>query len=113
MAIGLSPRTVYKINREHFVHNLLIYGCIFYYRNGENDSVPPNKRKKKEMQADDLQEVPSSLSANGNAMKGASLTYMNDQLRRSNRRQKVRGEKEYIVDSTMLLRDLKVKVITK
>jgi hypothetical protein len=38
---------------------------------------------------------------------------MNDQLRRSNRRQKVRGEKEYIVDSTMLLRDLKVKVIIK
>ena len=44
-------------------------------------------------------------------MKGASLAYMNDQIRRSNRRQKVRGEKEFIVDSNMLLRDLKVKVI--
>ena len=31
-------------------------------------------------------------------------------IRRSNRRQKVRGEKEVIVSSDMLLRDLKVKV---
>ena len=31
-------------------------------------------------------------------------------VRRSNRRQKVRGEREFIVSSTMLLRDFKVKV---
>ena len=34
----------------------------------------------------------------------------NGLIRRSNRRQKVRGEKEIIVSSDMLLRDLKVKV---
>jgi hypothetical protein len=33
-----------------------------------------------------------------------------DLVRRSNRRQKVRGEKEIVVNSGMLLRDLKVKV---
>ena len=34
-----------------------------------------------------------------------------DFVRRSNRRQKVRGEREFTVSSDMLLRDLKVKVI--
>merc|ERR1712141_515447 len=42
---------------------------------------------------------------------GAITTSVIDPLRRSNRRQKVRGEKEYFVDSTMLLRDLKVKIM--
>ena len=33
-----------------------------------------------------------------------------DFLRRSSRRQKVRGEREFIVNSDMMLRDFKVKV---
>lgn len=37
-------------------------------------------------------------------------TVMETSVRRSNRRQKVRGEKEFFVSSDMLLRDLKVKV---
>ena len=49
-------------------------------------------------------------SSNSVTGKGNSTTSVIDPLRRSNRRQKVRGEKEYFVDSTMLLRDLKVKV---
>ena len=36
-----------------------------------------------------------------------------DFVRRSNRRQKVRGEREFTVSSDMLLRDFKVKVIIK
>lgn len=50
-------------------------------------------------------------SANSMTGKGNSTTPVIDPLRRSNRRQKVRGEKEYFVDSTMLLRDLKVKIM--
>ena len=38
------------------------------------------------------------------------ISIPSDLVRRSNRRQKVRGEKEFFVNSTMLLRDLKVKV---
>ena len=35
-----------------------------------------------------------------------------DFVRRSSRRQKVRGEREFIVNSDMMLRDFKVKVIS-
>ena len=38
------------------------------------------------------------------------ISIPSDLVRRSNRRQKVRGEKEFFVNSNMLLRDLKVKV---
>merc|ERR1711981_105782 len=76
----------------------------------ENGSFPPNKRKRRDGQLEETQE-PAAVSTNSILVKGSSLAYMNDQLRRSNRRQKVRGEKEYIVDSNMLLRDLKVKIM--
>ena len=36
-----------------------------------------------------------------------------DFVRRSSRRQKVRGEREFIVNSDMMLRDFKVKVNIK
>ena len=35
----------------------------------------------------------------------------NDIVRRSSRRVKVRGEREFMVDSDMMLRDFKVKVV--
>ncbi len=38
--------------------------------------------------------------------------HCSDFVRRSNRRQKVRGEREFIVSSDMKLKDLKVKVVT-
>ena len=76
-------------------------------RNGENNSHPPNKRKKTD---EKLEVFPSESNLGHGIGKLAATTILNDQLRRSNRRQKVRGEKEYFVDSTMLLRDLKVKV---
>lgn len=46
---------------------------------------------------------------NGHCMISPSCS-TSDFLRRSNRRQKVRGEREFTVSSDMLLRDLKVKV---
>jgi hypothetical protein len=51
----------------------------------------------------------SSISSpnNGNNCSSAS-----DFVRRSNRRQKVRGEREFTVSSDMLLRDFKIKVTT-
>ena len=58
-----------------------------------------------------------SSAANSGPTKGKNhattngvATVPNGLIRRSNRRQKVRGEKEIIVSSDMLLRDLKVKV---
>ena len=57
----------------------------------------------------------STASAPSGPMKGKQhvpngVAVPNGLIRRSNRRQKVRGEKEIIVSSDMLLRDLKVKV---
>ncbi len=48
--------------------------------------------------------VSPGASTNGHANPGS------DFVRRSNRRQKVRGEREFTISSDMLLRDLKVKV---
>ena len=70
----------------------------------ENDH-PPIKRKKSDENVDEIQ-VQSSYPS-----KKIAASFSNDLIRRSNRRQKVRGEKEYFVDSSMLLRDLKVKIM--
>ena len=40
------------------------------------------------------------------------LLMESDFVRRSSRRQKVRGEREFIVNSDMMLRDFKVKVMS-
>ena len=83
-----------------------------YYRN-EDHSCPPNKKKKTDEDINQL--TPGASTTSPSAIltpKTLQLNGANDQLRRSNRRQKARGEKEYLVDSTMLLRDLKVKVIS-
>ena len=85
------------------------------YRNNEEYSHPPIKRKKKDGSLDLRNDEPLTGDAHSTPTnfvtgKGNSTTSVIDPLRRSNRRQKVRGEKEYFVDSTMLLRDLKVKV---
>ena len=53
------------------------------------------------------------LAASGNVATAATTSgnvATADFVRRSNRKQKVRGEKEFLVSSDMLLRDLKVKV---
>ena len=58
---------------------------------------PPNKRAK---------------TSSGAALSTSNKCNIPLELkRRSNRRQKVRGEKEFFVSSDMLLRDFKVKVI--
>ena len=75
-----------------------------------------NKSNKKKKANDDFHQLtPGASTTSPSALltpKVLQLNGVNDQLRRSNRRQKARGEKEYLVDSTMLLRDLKVKVIS-
>ena len=57
----------------------------------------------------------SSASSSSGPLKGRphvpnGVAVPNGLIRRSNRRQKVRGEKEIIVSSDMLLRELRVKV---
>lgn len=47
--------------------------------------------------------------SNGHCVTNGSCSA--DFVRRSNRRQKVRGEREFTVSSTTLLRDLKVKIM--
>lgn len=85
------------------------YSVFYFDRRIDDQSHPPNKRKKT---SDDLsiQGVSTTSPSTLTTLKNSSVNGSTDYLRRSNRRQKVRGEKEYLVNSTMLLRDFKVKV---
>ena len=53
----------------------------------------------------------ASSGGGGGGGGGKAATIPSELIRRSNRRQKVRGEREFFVNSDMLLRDFKVQVI--
>lgn len=54
--------------------------------------------------------LPCRLTTVCSVFGGKAAVLSGDYLRRSSRRVKVRGEREFIVNSDMLLRDFKVKV---
>ena len=80
-------------------------GLLLYLFSDFNDAAliaPPVAAKRLKLETSSNVATVSS----GNAGKMSTADF----VRRSNRKQKIRGEKEFHVSSDMLLRDLKVKV---